>query len=52
MAFLKALVRVHDLHEQLFSLGVHVSLKGLRKLFQKGHIFLQILLKVYSEDPD
>ena len=35
-----------------FSLRVHVCLERLRKLFQKGRIFLQIVLKVYSEVPD
>ena len=53
MALLKALLyTVRDLHEQLLSLRVHVCLKRLRKPFQKRRILLQIVLKIYSEDPD
>ena len=39
---------VHDLHEQRFSLGVHVCLKRQRNFFliEAWHI----LLNIYSED--
>ena len=43
---------MHDWYENCFSVRAHVCLRFLRKLFQKGRILLQILLKLYSEDPD
>ena len=53
MAFLKVLIiTVHDLQKQLFSLREYVCLKRLRKFFQKVHIPLQVLLKVYTKDPN
>ena len=54
MAFFKVLViyGACACTVQRFSLRVHVCLKLLRKLFQNGRILLQIVLKVYSEDPD